>query len=68
MPIKEIVGLTVLIMTGWFITGGQQAMMKNIRSTQIRILKEVVRTDNWGNPSIFRPEFSKKYSRKPISQ
>lgn len=53
MPIKEIITIAVVIMSGWYVVGGQQGMLRNIRKAQISILREVGRTDNWGNPSIF---------------
>jgi hypothetical protein len=53
MPIKEIVTWAMVICGGWYAIGGQKGMMMNIRKAQIAILKEVGRTDNWGNPSIF---------------
>lgn len=53
MPIKEIMTLASIIVAGWLLAGGQQGVRRHLRSTQIQILKEVARTDNWGNPSIF---------------
>lgn len=54
MPIKEFITISALIMSGWFVTGGYSGMMKNIHKFQIQVLREVGRTDNWGNPDIFR--------------
>lgn len=59
MPTKEIMTLASILMAGWFLTGGQAGVTKNLRATQIRILREVTRTDNWGNPSIFPLQFPK---------
>ncbi len=53
MPIKEIMTLTLIIMSGWYVTTGQRGMLKNVQKTKINILREVARTDNWGNPSIW---------------
>lgn len=53
MPIKEIMTLGIIIMSGWYVTGGQRGMLKNIQETKVKILREVTRTDNWGNPSIW---------------
>ena len=53
MPIKEIMTLTLIIMSGWYVTVGQRGMLRNVQKTKIKILREVARTDNWGNPSIW---------------
>lgn len=54
MPIKEIMTLAIVIMSGWLLAGGKDGVVKNIRKAQFQILREVARTDNWGSPSIFR--------------
>lgn len=59
MPIKELMTLTTMLLTGWFWSSGQVGVMRNIQKFKLAVLKDVGRTDNWGNPSIFQ------YSRHP---
>jgi hypothetical protein len=52
MPIKEIIALSAAIMASIAITHPTHPM-DAIRKVQAQILREVGRTDTWGNPSIF---------------
>jgi len=53
MPIKEIIALTTAIVIATAVTGGPQNLEKNLNSMKYTMLKELTRTDNWGNPSPF---------------
>ena len=59
MPIKEIMTITTVILGSWMIAGGRESMWKNIHKVQIQILREVARTDNWGNPLPWKPRYFK---------
>jgi len=52
MPIKEIITFTMGIVMSIAIIGGPQHLRANLRETQIKILREMTRVDNWGNPSL----------------
>ena len=54
MPIKEFVNWAWLIVVGIAVTGGPQNLTKNLRVLEYKMLKEVGRTSNWGDPNIFR--------------
>jgi hypothetical protein len=51
MPIKEIVSFAMGIVMTIAIAGGPQNFRSNLREVQIKILREMSRVDNWGNPS-----------------
>ena len=51
MPIKEIVSFTLGIVMTIAVAGGPLQLRANLRKVQIEILREMTRTDNWGNPS-----------------
>lgn len=58
MPVKELLALSAIILAATYIANPfhpQQAL----RNLEIRILREARRTDDWGNPSIFKYESSK---------
>ena len=52
MPIKEIMSLSLGVFAFLFVTNPLH-FKDAVRKVQFQILREVVRTDNWGNPSIF---------------
>jgi hypothetical protein len=52
MPSKEIIALAAAIMGGIFITH-PFGFANAIRKVEFSILREVTRTDNWGNPSLY---------------
>lgn len=52
MPIKEIMALSAIIMAS-IIAANPTNPRAAIRRFEMRILKEITRTDNWGSPSIF---------------
>lgn len=54
MPIKEIMFFSAGILATIFATSGPANFHNAIQKAKIQILREVGRTDNWGNPSIFR--------------
>ncbi len=54
MPIKEIIAITVAIVTTTSIVGGPWNLEKNLQTMKYTLLKELARTDNWGNPSPWR--------------
>lgn len=51
MPIKEIVSFTMGIVMTIAVVGGPLNLKTNLRKVQVQILREMTRTDNWGNPS-----------------
>ena len=53
MPIKDLMTWTLMLMAGWYATGGYDGMMKQIRKTEIAILRDVSRP-NWGDKEILR--------------
>ena len=59
MPIKEIMTFSIGVLATLFITHGPLHFKSAIRETQMHILREVGRTDNWGNPSIFQYQHHK---------
>ncbi len=64
MPIKEIITIATVIIGAWSVTEGRAGILKHVRKVQIQILREVSRTDTWGNPSIFQYRPSKRVSRR----
>ncbi len=67
MPVKEIMAWTSLALGGWYMTGDYSGMMIKIRKAQIAILRDVARTDNWGNPSLWRSQRKPGYTRKRVT-
>ena len=67
MPIREIMTFSFGVLAVLFATHGPLHFRESVRNLQIQILRDVARTDNWGNPSIFkhRPQ---AHSRSPISR
>ena len=53
MPIKEIIAISALVMASIVATNPLYPQ-EAIRNFKLRVLREVGRTDNWGNPSIFK--------------
>ena len=53
MPIKEILTLAFGIIVALAIANPLH-FREALRRTEIQILRDVGRTNNWGNPSIFR--------------
>jgi len=51
MPIKEIITFTMGVVMTIAVAGGPLNLKTNLRKVQIEILREMTRTDNWGNPS-----------------
>jgi hypothetical protein len=51
MPIKEIINFALGIVLSIALLGGPQNLRSNLRDVQIKILREMTRVDNWGNPS-----------------
>jgi len=54
MPIKEIMIFTAGVLATLFATYGPSNFSTAIKKTKVEIIREVSRTNNWGNPSIFR--------------
>lgn len=52
MPIKEIMALSAALMGSIMLTHPTRPL-EAVREVEVRILHEVGRADNWGNPSIF---------------
>ena len=50
MPIRELLALTIIIMGGIFVAHPFD-FHNAIRKVEVSILREVSRTDNWGDPS-----------------
>ncbi len=63
MPIKEIMILSAAIMASIMVTHPTRPF-EAIREVQIKILREVGRTDTWGNPSIFRGSKSLSWTER----
>lgn len=59
MPIKEIITFSTGVLLTILAMNGPFRFKETIRKTQIQILREVGRTDNWGNPSIFQYDLYK---------
>jgi hypothetical protein len=53
MPIKELVALSATILGGIFITHPFD-FPNAVRQVEFSILKEMGRTNSWGNPSLWR--------------
>ncbi len=51
MPVKEITTFAMGIVMSIALVGGPQNLRSNLRDVQIKILREMTRVDNWGNPS-----------------
>jgi hypothetical protein len=52
MPIREILALAAVIFGGIFVTH-PLSFRTTIRQVQFSILREITRTDNWGDPSLY---------------
>ncbi len=57
MPIKEIIALSSLILTGIFITHPGDFVYQ-VQKLEFSILKEASRVDNWDQPALFETEKS----------
>ena len=53
MPIKEIITMGIIAVASIAVTHGPGRLKSGLRKVEFQILKEVGRTDNWGNPDIF---------------
>ena len=53
MLIKEIMTFSMGVLIALFIANPLH-FRESVRKMQFQILKEVTRTDNWGNPDIFQ--------------
>lgn len=53
MPIKEIMAFSAIALASIVATHPLHPILA-VRAVEMRILKEATRTDNWGNPSIFK--------------
>jgi hypothetical protein len=58
MPIKELIAFGLLSVATIAATGGPGNLRENLLKAQIRMLREVGRTSNWGDPLIW-------HSRRP---
>jgi len=61
MPIKEFLALTVIILSGIF-AAHPLDFRDEVRKVELSILREISRTDTWGNPSF---SGAKKYISRP---
>jgi hypothetical protein len=52
MSIKEILVLSAVILASIFVSHPTRPLQA-VRDLEVKILREVGRTNNWGNPSIF---------------
>lgn len=59
LPIRDFLTLTIAVLAGLFIMNPGNFNVA-VRKALAQILREVVRTDNWGNPSIYQ------YSQKGV--
>ena len=50
MPIKEIVAFGAAVFTMLFVINGPLHFRDAVRKLQIQILRDISRTDNWGDP------------------
>lgn len=62
MPIKEIMALSAVIVVSVMLTHPTRPL-EAVRAIEVRILHEVGRTDNWGNPNIFREKKTRNVLR-----
>jgi hypothetical protein len=53
MPVKEIMAIAFMIIGVWYAEGGQKTVLNKVRYLQHQILRDLGRTSNWGDPSIF---------------
>ncbi|MGE4232040.1 MAG: hypothetical protein AB7F43_01810 [Bacteriovoracia bacterium] len=63
MPIKEYVNWGFIILAGLAITKGPQNLVFEMKKLQYQMLREVGRTNNWGNPSIFKKDLYSNRNR-----
>jgi hypothetical protein len=55
MPIKEVVTFALGMVISIALVGGPIHLRQHLREMQIKILREMTRVDNWGEPSaLFR--------------
>lgn len=59
MPIKGIMTFSTGIFIALFIANPLH-FRESVRKVQFQILKEVARTDNWGDPDIFKHRSAKR--------
>lgn len=64
MPIKEIITFTMGLVMTIAVVGGPQNIRSNLREVQIKILREMSRVDNWGNPSPWAHSYSYTHKTK----
>jgi hypothetical protein len=60
MPIKELVTFGMGIVVALAVAKGPWNLKRSMLELEYKIAKEVTRTDNWGNPSIFKNEYHEK--------
>jgi len=63
MAIKALIMLGMMAVGSIALTHGPHRLKAELRKVQIQILREVARTDNWGNPDIFQHQAPKKQTR-----
>jgi hypothetical protein len=64
MPIKEIMMFSIGVLIAIFFTNPLY-FREATRKTEFQILREVTKTDNWGNPDIFKTQGpSKRFPSK----
>jgi hypothetical protein len=51
MPYKELIAISLVVVTGWYITGGQKSVHRNLRKIQVTVLRDLGNTRKWGNPT-----------------
>lgn len=67
MPTKELLALSFTILGGLFITHPHD-FVHTVHKVEYSMLRELTRTDNWGNPSLFRRNKYTKHPHKIYSQ
>jgi len=61
MPIKEIITFGFGVIGTLLVLHGPLHLHEEMRKLEVQILREAVRTDNWGNPDIFAGHGTKSH-------
>ncbi len=54
MPIKEIIAIALTLVTATAIFSGPSSLEKSLNTMKYQLLKELTKTNTWGDPSPWR--------------
>jgi hypothetical protein len=68
MLIKEIIAFGFGVILTLLFISGPVSFQKRLSELKVAILKETTRTDNWGNPGIFRNQKNNAFKSKRLNE